>query len=126
MQVRCGIGDLPVDRQQQAHRQLGNGHGVSARHIANVDAELGSPVAVDRVGSRTCSQHHAEPVGGLEHLALDFGAAHDQDFDALDVVGEIVSGQLGLDDAHVARSFEPAQTAGIDLVGKQNAHRRHR
>ena len=105
-EVRHVVGDPPVDRQQKAHGELGHGGSVAAGHVGDEDPAAGGGIGVDRVRAGPGPDHQHQPVGGLEHRALDLGAAHHQSVEPGDPCREIVGREPGLHHADVSASFE--------------------
>ena len=117
-----GGGDVAVDGEHQAQRQLGYRDGVAAGNVAHVHAQLRSPGAVDRVGAGTGSHDQSQLVAGLDGRCCDSGAAHHQHVEAGNVVGKVFGGQGGLQRAGVAAAAQPFYCGVGQAVGEQDSH----
>ena len=77
---------------------------------------------VDRVRAGAGADDQCQPVGDLEHLAADLGAAHHQRVVPADAAGQVRRLELGLDDAGVAARLELGDGRLDDGVGEKHAH----
>ena len=71
------VGDLAVQRQNQAEGQFGHGHRVLAGTVGDVDAAPRSGRHVDGVVAGAGAHHEFERAGG-EHRLRHFGGTHHQ------------------------------------------------
>ena len=82
MRAECGdvVGDAPVEAEQESEYQFGDGDGVLAGTIGDVDAAGAGGLDVDGVDAGARAQNDGELVRGLEGVGGDLFAADDEDF----------------------------------------------
>ena len=122
-QVDGAVDDLPVHGEQETHRQLGHRDRVPAGQVGDQDPAGGGGPGVDRVRAGAGTDHQGEPVGVLEDLATDLGAAHHQRVEPAEAARQVAGLQPGIHDAGVAARLELGDRRLADGVGKEHAHR---
>ena len=118
------VGDPAVQGQDQPQGELGHRDRVAAGHVADQHPVAGRHLDVDGVGAGTGPDHQGELVGGLEHRAVDLGAAHHQRVDAGDPTGQFRGGQSRLHRAAMPPRLELGDGPVGDRVGEQQVHGR--
>ena len=116
------LGDLAVDREHQAHRQLGDGCGVAAGNVGDDDASASGGVHVDGVRTGACTHHQLQRLAGRDGVGGHLGAADDQPLVVTDVVGHRVTRQVGVDRQRVPGGFKSGDGRGLEGVGNKDAH----
>ena len=81
----------------------------------------GGGVGVDRVGARSGADHQRQPVRGLEHRALDLGAAHHQRVEPGDPGREVVGRQSS---GSITQTWPRASRSAIVCSGSLSANSR--
>ena len=122
-EVDRAVDDPPVHGEQEAHRQLGHRDRVPAGQVGDQDPAGGGGPGVDRVRAGAGADDQGEPVGVLEDLATDLGAAHHQRVEPVEAARQVRCLQPGIDDAGVAARLELGDRRLADGVGKEHAHR---
>ncbi len=72
---------MPIDRQQQAHGQLGDGDGVLAGDVGDVDSPIRCGRLVDVVGSSTGPDDQTQAGAGPDRLGSDLGRSNHENLD---------------------------------------------
>ncbi len=121
-QIRDVVGDPPVDRQEEPHRELGDGDRVATGDVRDVDPDLGRGLDVDRVGARAGSHDQLQRVGRLHGLGCHFRAADDERLEPPDPAREIVARESRFRDTLVPALREPVHGGGVDRVGEEDSH----
>ena len=117
------VGDPPVDREEQPHRELSDRDRVAARDVRHVDPDLGCRVHVDRVRARPGPHDQLERVRRLDRGGCHFRAPHDEGLEAGDPIREVVGRELRIRDTVVAAVGQHAHGGRVDGVGEENPHR---
>jgi hypothetical protein len=77
----CGlIGDAPVAREQEPHRQFSHRDRVCSRAVADADALGCRRGHIDIVDARPGADDGPQPLRPLQHRGRHLGRAHDDDF----------------------------------------------
>ena len=100
-QIRDVVGDPPVDRQQEPHRELGDGDRVATGDVRDVDPDLGRGLDVDRVGARAGPHDQLQRVRRLDGRGCHLRAPNDQRLEPPDPAREIVAREGRFRDALV-------------------------
>ena len=117
------VGDPPVDREEQPHRELSHRDRVAARDVRHVDPDLGCRVHVDRVRARPGPHDQLERVRRLDRGGCHFRAPHDERLEAGDPIREVVGRELRIRDTVVAAVGQHAHGGRVDGIGQENPHR---
>ena len=117
------VGDLAVERENQAEGEFGHGDGVLAGAVGDVDAAARGGRHIDGVVARAGAHHQFERAGG-EHRLRHFGAAHHQDVGAelLHVGDQRLVLEFGREADFAAQAGEFVAPGLLELVGDQYAH----
>ena len=121
-QIRDVVGDPPVDRQQEPHRELGDGDRVATRDVRHVDPDLGRGLDVDRVGTRSGSHDQLQRVRRLDGRGCHLRAPNDQRLEPPDAARELVAREGGFRDALVPEIGQGDRGRRVDGIGEENAH----
>ena len=116
------IGDAPIERQQQRHRQLGDGDSVLARTVGDVDAVGRGRLDVDGVDAGAGAYDQRQRRGARDRRALHFLAARDDDAGVRDRLRQRLGGEVGL-----VGDGEPERAKGVEVrfgegVDDENLH----
>jgi hypothetical protein len=117
------VGDPPIERQDQPHRQLGDGDGVFPRAIRYVDAALRCCRHVDGVDSGAGADDERQRAR-IHHRIGDLGRSHDQHrrLRLLDSRNQCVARRLGLENDFAACRLQRIETGPLELICDENFH----
>ena len=123
-QVGDVVGNAPVERQDQPDRELGDGDGVLAGAVRDVDSERGRGGDVDGVDAGA-GAHDERELAGLEHRRGDLGRTDDQHARArvAQGLGQRFFLEIGAEIDVTAGGREAVEAARFELVGYQDFHR---
>ena len=120
-QTRVGCRQMPAERQQQPHRQLGGRNSVAAGDVEHQNAALRGRVDIDVVDPRPGPPDHAQAMGGRNHVGIDArAAADDQAVVVADDRGQLGGGQIAAN-INLSRRAQRSEALFSDRLGDQDA-----
>ena len=117
-QLRDVVRYSAIERQHQPERQLGDGNGVLARTVGDVDAARGRRRHVNRVVARPSAHDEGQPAG-IERRRRDLRAADDEHVSAArpHCLGQAVVFDVRCIDDFASGGSQTVETALFEAVG---------
>ncbi len=124
MEVADVVGNPPVEREDEPHRELGDGDRVLAGAVRDEDPAQRRGLEVDRVDARPGPHDEGESSGRLEDRSRHFRRSNDQHVGGrlAETRAERVVLQVGLVQHLGTGIAQPREAGGFELVGDEDFH----